>query len=128
MVKRLCNDTYFDLRHKDRKTIRQNEVEYHRCPHSRCVSLSKIINFCAKRTILLRQNFVMPRLCYGSAEQVNLLCSHLNRKVHFSVFTFHFSVFTFPFPQISCLYQRNSLICSILRGMGEFSIFSYICA
>ena len=34
----------------------------------------------------LRQNFVMPRLCYGSAEQVNLLCSHLNRKVHLSVY------------------------------------------
>ena len=27
----------------------------------------------------------MPRLCYGSAEQVNLLCSLLNRKVQFSV-------------------------------------------
>ena len=38
----------------------------------------------------------MPRLCYGSAEQVNLLCSHLNRKVQFSLFTFHFSVSTFP--------------------------------
>ena len=34
---------------------------------------------------LLRQNFVMPRLCYGSAEQVNLLCSRLNRKVQFSL-------------------------------------------
>ena len=45
---------------------------------------------CAKRTTLLRQNFVMPRLCYGSAEQVSLLCSRLNRKVHFSPFSFHF--------------------------------------
>ena len=32
----------------------------------------------------------MPLLCYGSAEQVNLLCSHLNRKVQFSLFSFHF--------------------------------------
>ena len=30
----------------------------------------------------------MPRLCYGSAQQVNLFCSRLNRKVHFSVFSF----------------------------------------
>ena len=37
---------------------------------------------------VLRQNYVMPRLCYGSAKQVNLLCSRLNRKVHLSVFTF----------------------------------------
>ena len=44
----------------------------------------------AKRTTLLRQNFVMSRLCYGSAEQVNLLCSHLNRKVPFSPFRFQF--------------------------------------
>ena len=27
----------------------------------------------------------MPRLCCGSAKQVNLFCSHLNRKVHFSL-------------------------------------------
>ena len=32
----------------------------------------------------------MPRLCCGSAEQVNLLCSHLKRKVQLSVFTFQF--------------------------------------
>ena len=28
----------------------------------------------------------MPRLCYGSAKQKNLFCSHLNRKVQFSVY------------------------------------------
>ena len=27
----------------------------------------------------------MPRLCYGSAKQKILFCSHLNRKVQFSV-------------------------------------------
>ena len=64
---------------------------------------------CVADTTLLRQNFVMPRLCYGSAEQLYLPCSHLNRKVHLSHFsfyfintrrrhlTFHFSVFTFQF-------------------------------
>ena len=56
----------------------------------------------------------MPRLCYGSAEQVNLLCSHLNRKVQFSVFTFHFinsreALLTFQFSLFSfhfSLYMR----------------------
>ena len=32
----------------------------------------------------------MPRLCYGSAKQINLFCTRLNRKVHLSVFTFQF--------------------------------------
>ena len=51
------------------------------------VPIVPYINLCAQRTTLLRQNFVMPRLCYGSAEQVNLLCSLLNRKVHLSPFS-----------------------------------------
>ena len=38
----------------------------------------------AKRTALLRQNFVMPLLCYGSAEQVT--CSALTL---IAKFTFH---------------------------------------
>ena len=59
-----------------------------RSHHSTGVILNIITR--AKRTTLLRQNFVMPRLCYGSAEQVNLLCSHLNRKVPFSPFRFQF--------------------------------------
>ena len=58
------------------------------CPCCPCCLL--IINLCALRSLLLRQNFVMPRLCYGSAEQIYLLCSHLNRKVHLSLFSFHF--------------------------------------
>ena len=58
------------------------------------VPIVPFINLCAKRTLPLRQNFVMPRLCYGSAEQVNLLCSRLNRKVHLSLFTFQFSPFS----------------------------------
>ena len=49
------------------------------------VPIVPFINLRSLRITLLRQNFVMPRLCYGSAEQVNLLCSRLNRKVHFSV-------------------------------------------
>ena len=49
-------------------------------------------------TTLLRQNYVMPRLCYGSAYQVNLLCSRLNRKVQFSVFTFQFECVLLSFP------------------------------
>ena len=74
----------------------------------------------AKRTLLLRQNFVMPRLCYGSAEQVNLLCSHLNRKVQFSPFslisreahhTFQFSPFTFHFKRL-CLFTLAHSVAS----------------
>ena len=60
-------------------------------------SLNSLYKSRAKRTTLLRQNFVMPRLCYGSAEQIYLFCSLLNRKVHFSVFTFHFKYLSLPY-------------------------------
>ena len=82
---------------------------YPLCPHS------PLYQPRAKRTILLRQNFVMPRLCYGSAEQVNLLCSHLNRKVHLSPFTFHFSVYmrrrhhTFQFSPFSFHFTKKAV-------------------
>ena len=60
-------------------------------------SLNSLYKSRAKRTTLLMQNFVMPRLCYGSAEQIYLFCSLLNRKVHFSVFTFHFKYLSLPY-------------------------------
>ena len=61
------------------------------------VFLNSLYKSRAKRTTLLRQNLVMPRLCYGSAEQIYLFCSLLNRKVHFSVFTFHFKYLSLPY-------------------------------
>ena len=70
--------TFYNLRAKRTLLLRQNFV------------MPRLNKYRAKRSILLRQNFVMPRLCYGSAEQVNLLCSRLNRKVQFSVFIFQF--------------------------------------
>ena len=74
-----------------------------------------VINLRAKRITLLRQNCVMPRLCYGSAEQVNLLCSHLNRKVQFSLFTFHFSLFSFHFSLSSFHFSVfSSLVARVL--------------
>ena len=54
----------------------------------------------------------MPRLCYGSAEQVNLLCSHLNRKVHFSPFSFQFNMrrrhHTFQFSPFSFQFEKET--------------------
>ena len=47
----------------------------------------------------------MPRLCYGSAEQVNLLCSHLNRKVHLS----HNKIRSCPSGQLLILYKVCNL-------------------
>ncbi len=66
----------------------------------------------AKHTLLLRQNYVMPRLCYGSAKQVNLLCSRLNRKVQFSVFTLicvaDTALFSFQFSLCNLILCRNT--------------------
>ena len=78
---------------------------------------------CAKRTILLRQNFVMPRLCYGSAEQVNLLCSHLNRKVQFSPFSFQFniSLFRLIYYKITEDYWHNTRTRDCLAIMRRWS-------
>ena len=58
---------------------------YPLCPHS------PLYQPRAKRTTLLRQNFVMPRLCYGSAKQKNLVL--LSPKSQSSVFRFHLSVY-----------------------------------